>query len=223
MDWTPLFLSVKTALVATVIAFFLGILAARITLNFRGRLLAVADGVLTLPMVLPPTVLGFFLLVIFGRNSPLGQFLLTLGVRIIFSWQATVVAATVVAFPLVYRTVRGAFEQIDPTVLQAARTLGLPEPLIFFRIMLPIAWPGAAAGTILGFARALGEFGATLMIAGNIPGRTQTIPIAIFFAAEGGNMQDALYWVLTIVIISFTVIFLMNTLGRKKHGPPRRY
>jgi len=218
LDWSPLFISLRTSLLATVFAFFLGILAAWGVLGLRNkpRLKALLDGIFTLPMVLPPTVLGFFLLVIFGRNSPVGQMLMSLGLRIIFSWEATVIAAAVVAFPLVYRTVLASFEQIDLTVLQAARTLGLPEPLIFSRIMMPMAWPGAAAGTILGFARALGEFGATLMIAGNIPGRTQTIPVAIFFAAEGGRMDIALMWVLIIVAISFIVVFAMNLLGNKK-------
>jgi molybdate transport system permease protein len=216
IDWSPLLVSFKTSIVATVIAFFFGVVAARLVLRLRGRTQAILDGVFTLPMVLPPTVLGFFLLVIFGRNSPIGRLLMEIGIRIIFSWEATVIAAAVVAFPLIYKTVRASFEQIDPTVLQAARTLGLPEYLIFFRIMIPMAWSGAAAGSILGFARALGEFGATLMIAGNIPGRTQTIPIAIFFSAEGGHMDLALMWVLIIVAISFSVIIAMNLLGRRK-------
>ncbi len=216
IDWSPLFVSFKTSVVATAIAFLFGVVAARLVLQLRGRTQAILDGVFTLPMVLPPTVLGFFLLVIFGRNSPIGRLLMEIGIRIIFSWEATVIAAAVVAFPLIYKTVRASFEQIDPTVLQAARTLGLPEYLIFFRIMIPMAWPGAAAGSILGFARALGEFGATLMIAGNIPGRTQTIPIAIFFSAEGGHMDLALMWVLIIVAISFSVIIAMNLLGRRK-------
>ncbi|MCK9183204.1 MAG: molybdate ABC transporter permease subunit [Fibrobacteraceae bacterium] len=216
IDWTPLEISFRTSVVATLIAFVLGVTAARLVLGLRGRVQAVLDGFFTLPMVLPPTVLGFFLLVIFGRNSPIGRLLMDIGIRIIFSWEATVIAASVVAFPLIYRTVRASFEQIDPTVIQAARTLGIPEILIFLRIMIPMAWPGAAAGTILGFARALGEFGATLMIAGNIPGKTQTIPISIFFAAEGGNMQLALLWVLIIVAISFSVVIAMNLCGRRK-------
>jgi len=216
IDWSPLLVSFKTSIVATIIAFFFGVIAARLVLRLRGRTQAILDGIFTLPMVLPPTVLGFFLLVIFGRNSPIGRLLMEIGIRIIFSWEATVIAAAVVAFPLIYKTVRASFEQIDPTVLQAARTLGLPETLIFFRIMIPMAWSGAAAGSILGFARALGEFGATLMIAGNIPGRTQTIPIAIFFSAEGGHMNLALMWVLIIVAISFSVIIAMNFLGRRK-------
>ena len=216
MDWAPLFISLKTSLVGTAIALILGVPAAHLVARLRGRSRAILDGLFALPMVLPPTVLGFFLLMIFGRNSPVGQFLLTLGIRIIFSWTATVIAATVIAFPLVYRTVRASFEQLDGSVLAAARTLGLSETAIFLRLMVPMAWPGIAGGTILGFARALGEFGATLMIAGNIPGRTQTIPVAIYFAAEGGDMQSALTWVLVIMMISFSVVILLNTVGDKR-------
>lgn len=216
MDWSPLWISLKTSCAATVIAFFLGIFAANFTVRLRGRSRAILDGLFTLPMVLPPTVLGFFLLVVFGRNSPIGKALMGIGIRIIFSWEATVIAAAVVAFPLIYRTVRASFEQIDRTVLDAARTLGLSERTIFWQIMLPMAAPGAAGGTILGFARALGEFGATLMIAGNIPGRTQTIPVAIYFASEGGDMKTALLWVLIIVGISFAVILAMNAIGSKQ-------
>lgn len=175
---------------------------------------ALADGLLTLPMVLPPTVLGFFLLLIFGRNSPIGQVLRSIGLRVVFSWGATVISAAVVSLPLLYRTVRSSFEQIDPLVIAAGRTLGLSEWTIFWRIMLPMSWPGIAAGSILGFARALGEFGATLMLAGNIPGRTQTIPVAIFFAAESGRMDAALVWVLIITGISFMVILPVNARGR---------
>lgn len=216
MDWSPLFISLKTSFVGTGIALALGVPAARLVVRLRGRSRAILDGLFALPMVLPPTVLGFFLLMIFGRNSPVGQFLLALGIRIVFSWTATVIAATVIAFPLVYRTVRASFEQLDGSVLAAARTLGLSETAIFLRLMLPMAWPGIAGGTILGFARALGEFGATLMIAGNIPGRTQTIPVAIYFAAEGGDTQGALTWVLVIVLISFSVVMLLNTVGDKR-------
>jgi len=216
MDWSPLVISIKTSIAGTGIALLLGIPAARLVASMRGKSRAILDGVFTLPMVLPPTVLGFFLLVIFGRNSPVGQLLLSVGIRVIFSWEATVIAAAVVAFPLVYRTVRASFEQIDRSVLYAAKTLGLAERTIFLKIMIPMARPGIAAGTILAFARALGEFGATIMIAGNIPGRTQTIPVAIYFAAEGGNMSGALTWVIIIVLISFSVVALLNTVGEPK-------
>lgn len=221
MDWTPFAISLKTSLCATAIAFLLGIAAARWVASLGGKLRAFADGIFTLPMVLPPTVLGFFLLVLFGRYGFFGKFLSNFGIRLIFSWPAAVIAATVVAFPLVYRTTRASFEQLDPSILHAGRTLGLSEWTIFCRVTLPAAWPGAAAGTVLAFARALGEFGATLMIAGNIPGRTQTVPVAIFFAAEGGRMEEALAWVLVIVAVSTTVTVAMNLLpGGSRSGVP---
>lgn len=215
-DLSPLFISLKTSVTATALAGVLGVAAAWGVYRLTGLKRSVIDGLCTLPLVLPPTVLGFFLLVIFGKNSPIGQTLLAIGIRIVFSWEATVIAATIVAFPLVYRTTRSAFEQVDRTITDAARTLGLRETAIFFKVLIPLAWPGILGGTILGFARALGEFGATLMIAGNIPGRTQTIPVAIYFAAEGGKMNTALQWVLIIVSISFSAIFLMNLTERKR-------
>jgi len=218
MDWSPLFISLKTSICATAIAFCFGVAVARLVFGLRGKIMAVVDCILTLPLVLPPTVVGFFLLLIFGWNSPVGQLLRKIGIRIVFSWEATVIAATVVAFPLIYRTVRASFEQIEPSILDAARTLGLSEWTIFRRVMLPMAWPGCAAGAILGFARALGEFGATLMIAGNIPGRTQTIPIAIWGAAEGNDMHTAMIWVLLIVVVSFLAILPLNLYAEKQQN-----
>ena len=176
----------------------------------RSHLRAWIDGVLTLPLVLPPTVVGFLLLLIFGRRSFTGQMLEKIGVTIVFSWPATVIAATVVAFPLMYRTSLGALEQVNPTLLQAARTLGASEWIVFRRVQLPLAGPGVLAGTVLAFARAMGEFGATLMLAGNIPGRTQTMPIAIFSAAESGDLRGALIWVVLIVVISLAIIRLLH-------------
>ena len=180
----------------------------------HGPLRAWIDGILTLPLVLPPTVVGFFLLLIFGRRSLTGQMLEKIGVTIVFSWPATVIAATVVAFPLMYRTSLGALEQVNPTLLQAARTLGASEWIVFRRVQLPLAGPGVLAGTVLAFARAMGEFGATLMLAGNIPGRTQTMPIAIFSAAESGDMRGALLWVLFIVVLSLAIIVGSTQLDR---------
>ena len=209
-DISPFIISIKTTAMATVIAFVLGIYAARFVMTCNKRWRGLVDAIFTLPMVLPPTVVGFFLLVIFGRNSFIGSLLLSIGMQIIFSWWATVIAATVVAFPLMYRTVRGAFEQMDPNIIFAARTLGMSERMIFWKITVPISWAGIIAGTVLAFARALGEFGATLMIAGNIPGKTQTMPLAIFFATEGGDMQTALVWVLLLIAVSFISILLMN-------------
>lgn len=209
MDLSPLVISIKTASLATVVTFFLGLAAARWVMtikHWRGLI----DGVFTLPMVLPPTVVGFFLLILCGKNGPLGQFLLQFDLSIVFSWPATVIASTVVAFPMMYRTTLGAFEQIDENLLYAGRTLGMTEWRIFWRILLPAAWPGVAAGTILAFARALGEFGATIMLAGNIPGRTQTMATAIYSAVQAGDRTLAFRWAVIIMVISFGVIMLMN-------------
>lgn len=216
IDPSPLYISLATTFAATVATFFLGLLAAwamYLTRNGTGSkksIYAWIDGILTLPLVLPPTVIGFFLLLLLGRRSPIGQLLEHLGMTIVFSWPATVIAATVVAFPLMYRTSLGALEQVNPTLLQAARTLGASERRIFLRVLLPLAAPGVLAGTVLAFARALGEFGATLMVAGNIPGRTQTMPIAIFSAAEGGDMRVAMIWVAIIIVVSMAMIRLLN-------------
>ena len=209
MDLSPLVISIKTASLATAVTFFLGLAAARWVMtikHWRGLI----DGVFTLPMVLPPTVGGFFLLILCGKNGPLGQFLLQFDLSIVFSWPATVIASTVVAFPMMYRTTLGAFEQIDENLLYAGRTLGMTEWRIFWRILLPAAWPGVAAGTILAFARALGEFGATIMLAGNIPGRTQTMATAIYSAVQAGDRTLAFRWAVIIMVISFGVIMLMN-------------
>ncbi|HOV27480.1 MAG TPA: molybdate ABC transporter permease subunit [Pseudobacteroides sp.] len=210
MDYSPLWISINTSLCATLITFFLGIAAAWFLAWYRGRLKGVIDSIFTLPMVLPPTVVGFMLLVIFGRYGPVGKILNYVGIQIIFSWPATVIAATAVAFPMMYKTAKGAFEQIDRNLIYAARTLGVSEWRIFWKVTVPLAWPGIAAGSVLSFARALGEFGATLMIAGNIPGKTQTIPIAIFFSAQGGEMDKAILWVVLIFVISLIVMILMN-------------
>jgi molybdate transport system permease protein len=209
-DLSPLWISSKTAVASTFITFFLGVAAAWFMKWKKCRFKVFFDALFTLPMILPPTVLGFFLLLIFGKHGPIGKVLFSLGIKLIFSWPATVIAATVVAFPLMYRTTTGAFEQIDENIINAARTLGVSEWRIFWTITFPLAWPGIAAGTVLAFARALGEFGATLMLAGNIPGKTQTIPIAIFFAVEGGDMSEAFYWVLIIFLLSLVVIVLSN-------------
>ena len=210
LDISPLIISIKTTITATCITFITGIAAAYWMEGYKGRLKGFIDAVLALPLVLPPTVVGFFLLLIFGRNGIIGKLLLKLNTTIIFTWPATVIAASVVAFPLMYRTSRGAFEQIDKNIINAARTLGVSEWRIFLKVTLPLSWPGIGAATILAFARALGEFGATTMVSGNIPGRTQTIPVAIYFAAEGGDMNKSLIWVIIIVFISMVMIVLMN-------------
>jgi len=210
IDYSPLWISLATTCVATVATFFLGMLAARLMAGMHGSLRAWIDGLLTLPLVLPPTVVGFFLLLLLGRRSFIGHALEQIGIVIVFSWPATVIAATVVAFPLMYRTTLGAFEQVNPNLLDAARTLGASEWRVFRRVLLPMAAPGVLAGTVLAFARAMGEFGATLMLAGNIPGRTQTMPIAVFSAAEGGDMHLAFLWVSLIVVLSLAIIRLLH-------------
>ena len=210
MDFSPLWISLKTAFLATIITSIIGIFISYKMANYKGRGRGLIDGVFTLPLILPPTVIGFFLLLICGKNGFVGKIFMSFNKDIIFSWSATVIAATVVAFPMMYRTCRSAFEQIDKNMISAARTLGLSETKIFFKIAIPLAWPGIIGGLVLSFARALGEFGATLMIAGNIPGKTQTMPVAIFFAVEGGDMNKAMLWVLIIVAISFIMIFLLN-------------
>lgn len=209
-DFSPLLISIKTALLSTLITFFIGIAVSYFMANYRGKLKGVIDGILTLPLILPPTVVGFFLLLICGKNGPIGKLMILFDKSIIFSWSATVIAAIVVSFPMMYRSSRSAFEQIDTNLIFAARTLGLSELKIFYKIALPLAWPGIIGGLVLSFARAIGEFGATLMIAGNIPGRTQTMPLAIFFAVEGGDMQKALLWVLIITILSLILILALN-------------
>lgn len=194
MDWSPLWISLATSFTATAITLVAGLAAAVWRENRTGTAVALADGVLLLPLVLPPTVVGFLLLLIFGRNGPIGKLLLHVSAILVFSWPATVLAAVVVSFPLMYLTARGALEQVEPHLLEAARTLGASEWLVFRAVALPLAWPGVLAGVVLSFARALGEFGATLMFAGDIPGRTETIPLVIYFAVESGEMRRAFAW-----------------------------
>jgi molybdate transport system permease protein len=213
MDYSPLWLSLKVAFLATIFTFILGILAAWLTVKLkRGK--GIVDGLFTLPLVLPPTIVGFFLLVIFGKNSFIGQFLSEIGAPVVFTWIGAVIASTVVACPLMYRTARGAFEQLDENLLSAGRTLGMTEWTLFMKIMLPNSIPSIMAGAVLAFARALGEFGATIMLAGNIPGRTQTVSVAIYTAVQSGNWELAYQWMIIIVSISFVTIIAMNAWTR---------
>lgn len=209
MDFSPLYISLKTAGLATVITFILGIYAARFICKLK-KYKGFIDGIITLPLVLPPTVVGFFLLLFLGKNSFIGQFLAVFDINIIFSWPATVITAVVVSFPLMYRTTRGAFEQIDKDLIFAARTLGMSEEKIFWKIILPLAKSGILAGAILSFARALGEFGATIMLAGNIPGKTQTMSTAIYSAVQANDQETAFVWAGIIIVVSLMVIVLMN-------------
>lgn len=209
MDFSPLYISLKTAGLATVITFILGIYAARFICKLK-KYQGFIDSIITLPLVLPPTVVGFFLLLFLGKNSFIGQFLALFDINIIFSWPATVITAVVVSFPLMYRTTRGAFEQIDKDLIFAARTLGMSEEKIFWKIILPLAKSGILAGAILSFARALGEFGATIMLAGNIPGKTQTMSTAIYSAVQANDQETAFVWAGIIIVVSLMVMVLMN-------------
>lgn len=203
-------MSLKTTGVALIFIFIFGLLAAWGTVHASDRVKGVMDTVFTIPMVLPPTVVGFLLLLLFGQATGVGRWLIAHGIDIVFTWPAAVIACAVVGFPLLYRTARGAFENLDPTMLDAARTLGWGERRIFLHLMLPLAWPSIAAGTVLGFARAMGEFGATLFFAGNFAGITQTIPIAIYFDWMAGDTEVAIFWVVVVILISFLVILFIN-------------
>ena len=220
-DISPLWISLKAATMATLITFFLGVLLAkRVHSMKRGRFLL--DGIVSLPLVLPPTVVGFFLLIIFGKNSFLGRLLSDMGINVVFTLAGAVIAASVVSLPIMYRTTLGAFEQVDTELIDAARTLGFNERAIFFKVWIPLSWPGIAAGTTLSFARALGEFGATMMIAGNIPGRTRTMSTAVYSAMQGGNRELAYRWVIIIMAISLTTLILMNYWSSRQYSRDER-
>lgn len=224
LDYSPLWISLKTGIVATILSFFLGIYAARKTVKAKPAVKAVLDGILTLPMVLPPTVAGFFLLLIFSTRRPIGSFLMEeFDIKIIQSWAGCVVAATVIAFPLMYRNARAAFEQVDVNLIYAARTLGMSEFRIFWNVVIPSAGPGVAAGTILTFARALGEYGATSMLAGNIPGKTGTISQKIAMVIQDGDYATAGVWVAIVMLIAFGIVVLMNLILEKNMKNIRRW
>ena len=213
---SPLWISLKTVLVTTAITFVLGIAAARWMSRYTGKIKPIIDGIFILPLVLPPTVVGFGLLLFMGKHGWGGKFLALFNTSVVFSWPATVIAATVMSFPLMYMTTKGAFEQVDTNIENAARTLGAGEWKVLYSVTLPLAWPGVLAGTILSFARALGEFGATLMIAGNIPGKTATIPVAIYFAIVDGNMKEANILMIIVIGIALTSLALLAYLKRPK-------
>lgn len=214
IDYSPLWVTLKTCGVAIAFVFFLGLAAAYFTLRISKRSQDVFDTIFTIPMVLPPTVCGFLLLSVLGRNTAFGRFFQEIGFPLVFSWQATVIAAVVVAFPLMYRSARGAFESLDPNMLDAARTLGWSNGRIFMRLMLPLAWSSIASGTVLAFARALGEFGCTLFLAGNQLGSTRTIPIAIYFEWMNGNTEATWFWTIVLLVFSFLVILFINLWSR---------
>lgn len=211
MNYSPLILSFKTAAIATIFVFITGVALARIIgrNTFFGK--SVVEAIIMLPLVLPPTVVGFGLLFLFGKNGMIGKLLLDLfDFQIVFTWYGVVLAAIVVSFPLMYQSASAAFQQYNPNVENAAYTMGASKWKVFWTISFPLAWPGLLAGTVLSFARALGEFGATLMIAGYIPNVTDTIPLAIYFAVESGNMEVAAFWVVIIVALGFSAIVWLN-------------
>ena len=217
LDYSPLWISLQTGLVATVICFFLGIWTARSVMHMGKRAKAFVDGILTLPMVLPPTVAGFFLLLIFSLRRPIGSFLYDeLSIKVVQTWLGCVLAAGVISFPLMYRNARAAFEQVDIELLYAGRTLGMSERAIFWRVVLPSAGPGVVSGTILTFARALGEYGATSMLAGNIAGKTGTISQRIAMVIQNGDYLTAGLWVVIILLISFGIVVAMNVFADSK-------
>lgn len=220
MDWSPILISMKTASLSIFITFFLGVFAAWAVVSIKNPTQKMLwDGILTLPLVLPPTVAGFFLLYIFGVKRPVGEFFINyFSVKIAFSWGATVLAAVVMSFPLMYRSARGAFEQVDPNLTAAARTLGMSEWSIFWQVLFANALPGVVSGGVLAFARGLGEFGATSMIAGNIAGKTRTLPMAVYSEVAAGNMDQAYGYVAVIVVIAFISVFLMNLCAWKAGG-----
>lgn len=216
VNLSPLWLSFKTAAIATVIVFITAVFFARIISrhSFRGK--SVLEALFMLPLVLPPTVVGFGLLYLFGKNGFIGKFLLhTFNFQIVFTWYAVIIAAVVVSFPLMYQSAAGAFMKYEVNIENAALTMGASKWKVFWTISFPLAWPGLLAGLVLSFARALGEFGATLMIAGYIPNVTDTIPLAIYFAVESGNMEKAIFWVVIIVALGFSTMLWLNWWSRK--------
>ena len=216
LDWSPLWISLKTGVVATVLCFFLGIWAARGVMKLRPRTQAIIDSILTLPMVLPPTVAGFFLLLLFSLRRPVGSWLYgTLNIRLVQTWLGCIAAASVISFPLMYRNARAAFEQVNVDLINAGRTLGMSERKIFWRVVFPAARPGIASGTILTFARALGEYGATAMLAGNVAGKTSTISQKIAMVIQNSDYLTAGVWVVIIIVIAIVIMFVMNFISGK--------
>lgn len=210
--WIPLALSLKVAGWATALDVVLGLAAGLALARWRSGLRDIVDALLMLPLVMPPTVLGYYLLVLLGRRGPLGAWLDTFGVRLVFTWEGAVIASMIAAFPLVLKSARSAFEAVDPQFEHAARTLGIGETALFFRVTLPLAARGILGGALLAFARALGEFGATLMIAGNLPGRTQTLSVAVYSAVQAGDDRTANILVLITSVVCVTVLLVAGRL-----------
>ena len=223
-DWSPFWISLKTGIVATIICFFLGIFAARQVIKLPPKTKAVVDGILTLPMVMAPTVAGFFLLLLFSLKRPLGSWMYnTLGIKVVQTWLGCIIAAALISFPLMYRNARAAFEQVDVNLIYAARTLGMSEVELFWRVVMPAAGPGVASGTVLTFARALGEYGATAMLAGNISGKTGTISQRIALVIKDGDYLTAGIWCLIMLAIAFVILLVMNFVAGKGMKNVRRW
>ncbi|WP_317321186.1 molybdate ABC transporter permease subunit [Subdoligranulum variabile] len=222
MDWFPLYNSLRIAALSSVVVFFAGIGAAYYAARLPRLVKGVLDAVLTLPMVLPPTVVGYLLLLVFGNKRPLGQLLANFDIHFVMTWYGGVLAAAVVAFPLMYRTARGAFESFDETLAQAGQTLGLSGRYIFWRIRMPACRQGILAGFVLAFARALGEYGATSMLIGYTPGRTATISTTVYQLWRTGDDAGALFWVGINLAISVAVLLTVNVLERPAKGGPAR-
>ena len=212
IDWSPLWISLQTAVTTIIIVFFLGVLAAWWVIRQKNEALKIfVEGIFTLPLVLPPTVVGFVLLMLLGNNRLVGRFFVEqLGVQLAFTWLATVITATVMSFPLMYKSAKAALEQVDSGLWLAGRSLGMSEGLLFRRIILPNALSGLIAGGILAFARALGEFGATAMLAGNIMGKTRTLPLAIYSEVVGGDMESAGWYALVVILLCFFMLVTLN-------------
>ena len=224
MDWYPLWNSLRIAAVSCVLVFFTGIFCAYYAARLPRVLKGILDVVLTLPMVLPPTVAGFFLLLLFSKRRPIGMFLFDqFGIKVVQTWLGCIIAATVIAFPLMYRNARAAFEQVDVNLVYAGRTLGMSEMAIFWKVVVPTAGPGIISGTILTFARALGEYGATSMLAGNIPKKTATISQRIAMVVQDGDYMTAGVWVIIVMLIAFGVIVLTNLISGRKMKNIKRW
>lgn len=216
INLSPLWLSFKTAAIATVIVFITGVILARLISrrNFHGK--DIIEAIFLLPLVLPPTVVGFGLLYLLGKNGILGKFLINVfDFQVVFTWYAVLISAIVVSFPLMYQSASAAFQQYDLDVENAALTMGASKWKVFWSVSFPLAWPGLLSGLVLAFARALGEFGATLMLAGYIPNVTDTIPLAIYFAVESGNNKMAAFWVIIIITLGFSAILWLNWWSRR--------
>ena len=216
INWSPLFISLKTGFVAIIFIFILGVIGAIAVMKMNNRAKWIIDAVFTMPLVLPPTVAGYLLLLVFSLRRPFGIFLKNeLGIKVVQSWSGCVIAAVVISFTLMYRSARAAFEQIDSNIIYAGRTLGMSEFEIITKVVIPAAMPGLLSGGILSFARAIGEYGATAMLAGNVLGKTRTISVAIASEVAGGNFDIAGIWTCVIVLIAFVIVLAINLITGK--------